>query len=338
MRVFHTLQTQARAESAYEPLESGQIRVEVGDGLDAAEVVFQRDVLIGSMGVFVGKAEAEQHARDFEGVVHLGNKGNGAALADEYGLFAEASLQRRLRFLENGRVKGRGPGLAGAEHSEFADYCLWQQLADVFFHELGDFLRLLVGDQARGKFRVSPRGDHGLGAFAGVAAPNAVELECGARPKLFDDGKTFLAHVARSSNRCLKIFSLPRQGIERFAFSAADLGDIVVKAGDGDAKIFVVQLGKKLGQNRERIGDRATVDPGVQIARGAGELDLIVVQPAQTVGDGGHALGEHGSVRDDQGIGFQLFFILLHVIPETDAADFFFTFDEHFYVDGEFAV
>src|SRR5712692_5871962 len=338
MRVFHTLQTQARAESAYEPLESGQIQVEVGDGLDAAEIVFERDVLVGSVSVLVGKAEAEQDAGNFEGVVHLGNKGNGAALADEYGLFAEASLQRRLRFLENGRVKGRGPGLAAAEHFEFAGDRFGQQFADVLFHELGDFLRILVGDQARGKFCVGLRRNHGLGAFAGVAAPNAVELECGARPKLFDDGKTFLAHVTRSSNRSLKIFSLPRQVILCFASATADLGDIVVKAGDGDAKIFVVQLGKKLGQNRERIGNRAAVDPGVQIARGAGQLDLIVVQPAQTVGDGGHALGQHGSVRDDQGIGLELFFVLLHVIPQTDAANFFFTFDEHFYVDGEFAV
>src|SRR5713226_9729706 len=136
MRVFHTLQTQARAESAYEPLESGQIRVEVGDGFDAAEIVFERDGLVGSVSVLVGKAEAEQDARDFEGVVHLGNKGNGAALADEYGLLPEASLQCRLRFLENGCVKGSGPGLAGAEHFEFAGDRFRQQLADVFFHEL----------------------------------------------------------------------------------------------------------------------------------------------------------------------------------------------------------
>jgi hypothetical protein len=57
-------------------LQSRQIGIEVGDGLDAAEIIFQRDVLVGSMSVFVGQAEAEQNARHLEGVVHLCNKGN----------------------------------------------------------------------------------------------------------------------------------------------------------------------------------------------------------------------------------------------------------------------
>src|SRR5260370_24406314 len=152
MGVFHPLRPQGRAESAYEPLESGQSRVEVGDGLDAAEIVFERDVLVGSVSVLVGKAEAEQDAGNFEGVVHLGNKGNGAALADEYRFFAEASLQRRLRFLENGRVKGRGPGLAAAKHFEFAGDRFGQQFAEVLFPELADFRRILVGTVARRKF------------------------------------------------------------------------------------------------------------------------------------------------------------------------------------------
>ena len=35
-------------------LEGSEIRVEMGDGLDAAEIILQRDVLIGGVGVFVG--------------------------------------------------------------------------------------------------------------------------------------------------------------------------------------------------------------------------------------------------------------------------------------------
>ena len=71
-------------------LQSGEIRVEVGDGLDAAEVVFEGNVFIGGVRVFVGEAEAEQNARHFEGVVHLRYERDGTTLANENGLLAEA--------------------------------------------------------------------------------------------------------------------------------------------------------------------------------------------------------------------------------------------------------
>ena len=35
-------------------LQGGQVGVEVGDGLDSAEIVFQGDVLVGSVCIFVG--------------------------------------------------------------------------------------------------------------------------------------------------------------------------------------------------------------------------------------------------------------------------------------------
>ena len=40
-------------------LQGGEIGVEVGDSLDAAKIIFQRDVLVRSMGVFIGQAEAD---------------------------------------------------------------------------------------------------------------------------------------------------------------------------------------------------------------------------------------------------------------------------------------
>jgi len=35
-----------------------EVGAEVGDGFDAAEIIFQRDVLVRSMGVFVGQPKA----------------------------------------------------------------------------------------------------------------------------------------------------------------------------------------------------------------------------------------------------------------------------------------
>ena len=70
--------------------EGGQVGVEVGYGFYAAEIVFQGQVLVGGVGVFVGETKTDQDAGDFEGIVHLGDEGNGAALANEDRPFAEA--------------------------------------------------------------------------------------------------------------------------------------------------------------------------------------------------------------------------------------------------------
>jgi hypothetical protein len=76
----------------------------------------------------------------------------------------------------------------------------------------------------------------------------------------------------------------------------------------------------------------------VKIANRAGQFDLIVVQPAKSVGDGGDAFAKHGSIGNDEGVGLELFPIFLDVVPEANAADFLFAFDEDFDVDGEISV
>src|SRR6267378_605802 len=112
--------------------KSSEIGVEVGDGLDAAEIVLKGNMFIGGVRVFVGEAETEQNARDFKGVVHLRDKGDGAALANE-----------------NGIVIGSDPRFSGAQYFELAMDGLGKKLSNVFFHELGDLVGILVGDDAR---------------------------------------------------------------------------------------------------------------------------------------------------------------------------------------------
>src|SRR5215467_8023261 len=89
------------------PLSYGKVGVELGDGFDATEVVFEGDVLVGGVGVFVGEAKTEEHTRHFEGVVHLRDERNRTAFADEHGFFAEALFERSLRFPED-RIVVRG--------------------------------------------------------------------------------------------------------------------------------------------------------------------------------------------------------------------------------------
>src|SRR5258708_14025918 len=76
----------------------------------------------------------------------------------------------------------------------------------------------------------------------------------------------------------------------------------------------------------------------MKVAGGAGDFDLVVIESAQAVRDGRRVLRQHGSVGNNESVGLQFFLVLLHVIPKADAADFFFSFDQDFHVDGKLAV
>src|SRR5882724_2345665 len=76
----------------------------------------------------------------------------------------------------------------------------------------------------------------------------------------------------------------------------------------------------------------------MEIARGAGQFDFVVIQAAQAVCDRWDAFAEHGSVGDEQCVRLQFFLVTLDVVPQADAADLFFTFDQHFDINGKFSV
>ena len=251
---------------------------------------------------------------------------------------AQGLLQGLLGNLKNRRVIGGNPGFAGAEDLELAMYGLGQELANVGLDELGDLLGILVGNEPRGKLGVGFGGDDGLGAFALVATPHAVQFERWANPQALDGGEALFADVGGRSHGALEVLRLPRQFVQGFALGGGNLGDVVVEAGNGGAEIVVVELGEEFRKNGQRIGDGTAIDAGVQIAHRAGELDLIVVEAPETVGDGRHALAEHGGIGNEERVGRQLFLVVLDVIPKADTANLLFAFDEHLDVDGEFSV
>src|SRR5271165_6239281 len=86
-------------------LQAPQPFVELRNGLDPAKVIVEGDVLVWRMRVFIRQSETEQDARDFKRVVHLRDKWNRPALADEDGALAKALLQRIVRdFKERVRI------------------------------------------------------------------------------------------------------------------------------------------------------------------------------------------------------------------------------------------
>lgn len=106
----------------------------------------------------------------------------------------------------------------------------------------------------------------------------------------------FSPHRAGGADCFLELFFFPRQGIQGFALGFRERSDVGVESRDGDAEICVVKLGDGFREDGDGIRHGAAEDAGMQILRCAGERNLIVVQPAQAVGDGGHSFGEHRGV------------------------------------------
>ena len=66
-------------------------------------------------------------------------------------------------------------------------------------------------------------------------------------------------------------------------------------------------------------------------------FDLVVIQAAQPIRDRRHAAGEHPRVRDHQRVGLEPRLVRVHEVPQAHAANFFFSFDHHFQIDGQLA-
>ncbi len=118
-----------------------------------------------------------------------------------------------------------------------------------------------------------------------VAAPDPVEFERRANPQLLDGCESFFADVSRRADGFFEIFHFPGECIECFAFGGRDFGDVIVEPGDEHTEILVVQLPEEFGEDSERIWNGAAVHARMEIALGAGEFDLVVVEAAQTVSD-----------------------------------------------------
>ena len=116
------------------------------------------------------------------------------------------------------------------------------------------------------------------------------------------------------------------------------MGDVVVKTGNRDAEILVVQPGKQLTEDGERVGNGSAKNAGVQILRRAGNLHLVIVQAAQAIRNRRDSGREHRRVGNDQRVGLQTAPVFLNKVPQAHAADFLFPFDHDLDVDGQLAL
>ena len=166
-------------------------------------------------------------------------------------------------------------------------------LFEIVFHQSGNLLVVLVGHQAAGEFGVGLRRQHGLGAFACVAAPHSAKVEAGTHAHALDLGVAFLAAQSLHTEAVLVVFLIVRCHIEQFALAGGTFNDVVVEMRNGDVVVFVGAFGNHLAQGVERVGHAAAEEAGVEVGVGAGDLDFPIGQAAQASGDARHVGGNH---------------------------------------------
>src|SRR5947199_10766775 len=96
--------------------------VKIGDRFDPCKIVFQRQMLVGGVRIFVRQTESNQNAGHFESVVHLCDERDGTAFANKNSLLAETFFESGLSFGKNRRLKRSGPWLAGTQYLKLADH------------------------------------------------------------------------------------------------------------------------------------------------------------------------------------------------------------------------
>jgi hypothetical protein len=179
------------------------------------------------------------------------------------------------------------------------------------------------------------RWNHCLGAFADIAAPDAVDVAGRARGGLLDQQPALLAGGDRQTDRLeehlrREIELLPLlQDIRRQILHA------VIEAGDGDAVVVVEQAAQDFRQHPDRVHGAAAEHAGMQIAIGGGDLQLFIEQTAQRRRDRGRVAVPHAGVADQHVVRFELVLVGFDERHEILGADLLLTFDQEGDVDRQ---
>jgi hypothetical protein len=191
-----------------------------------------------------------------------------------------------------------------------------------------DRLRVLIGDQAAGDLGRRLRGNHGLGAVARVAAPDAVDVEGRPRPGALQRGEAGLAALFAETDLAEKATRVEAEPAPRLSRRRVDLADRVVEARHRHLALVVVQGGEQPAQRIQGIEHRPSVHARVQVAAGAFEIELEVDEAAQPGRQRRRLDVPHGRVADDAEVRAQLLGVGLEKAVERRAAALLLAFEK----------
>src|ERR1700730_10344961 len=118
----------------------------------------------------------------------------------------------------------------------------------------GSFVGALLGHQAHAELGQRSSGDHSLCAFACESAASAVYFKSGARPQALEELNLRFAHQLLHTNLfVLVLLFVERKTRPRSALLLAGLLNAVVKSGDADVSLTILQRAQDFGDGLNRI-------------------------------------------------------------------------------------
>ena len=166
----------------------------------------------------------------------------------------------------------------------------------VFFEEFCDAFVFLVGHEAAADFGMGNGWEDGFGAFAGVAAPDAADIESRADAGAFAGGVALFAVYGTDAERFLVGFEIERSFRHFGTLFGRHLEYVIIESGDGDVSVVVHHAGNHLAQGVDGVGNRSAEDAGMEVGIGTGDFDLPIGETAQSGGDRGDVACNHAGV------------------------------------------
>ena len=271
---------------------------------NALEELLQGVVLVGGVDVVAGQAEAHEDALEAQYLLEAGNDGDAAAAAGGDGALAEGVGHSLFGGLVGFELQGTDVGGAAVAGRDLHGDVVGSYALEVVLEHLADFLEILIGDEAGADLGIGLAGKHGLGTFAGVAAPDAAHIEAGTDAGALLGGVAFFALQSLHSEVLLILFLVEGSLCHEGALLVAEHQHVVVEAGDGDVAVLVVQVGNHLAEHVDGVGHSAAEDAAVKVMVGAGHLHLPVAEAAEAAGNRGHVGGNHRGVAHQDDVGF----------------------------------
>ncbi len=312
--------------------------VEPDDGLDPLVEAVEAEVFVGRVDGVGVEPEAHEHTVQAQVVLEVRHHRDRAAVAHEHRVGAAHLAHGVL-----GGLHRRGGGvdehrLAAVQPPHGEGHRVGHLRLQVGLQLVVDVPQLLVGHEAHRNLRVGLRRKHRLGALAGVAAPDAVHVERGAGREAFERRVVALGPHVVDADGVPPGRLVERKGGVGLALGRRQVAHVLVKPGDGDAVVVVVQAGNEATERVGRVVHGAAVVAGVKVPVRALQGDLGVGQPAQAVRDRRRLRREHGRVRDEDDVAVEPLPLLADVRLDCHRAGFLFALDDVLEVDRKVAL
>ena len=310
-----------------------------GPGAQAVVEGAEAEEFVGGVDLFVGDGVGQHDGLEAKDRLDHRRDGERAADADADRFFAVDGLDDALDGFEKAVVLGHRVGRrAGAGGLDFEVGVGWAVVAEVRGQGFGDIVRDLAWAEPAGDFGVGFGGDDGLAARAGVAAPDAVDFDCGAQPEAFEKADAWFDGAGAGAD-----FGEEGGFVELKGFHAGDVGvagraEAVVEAFDGDAVAVVVKGRDQAGEDGGGVADGAAEAAGVKVVRRGADGDLHAEIAAAVDVDAGPAGTPAAAVGGEQDVGGEEIAVVFEDDREGAAADFFLAFEQELHVDGEAVV